>query len=283
MSMEQKGKLIFLDIDGTIYNEIGIIPDSAKDAIKKARKSGHKIFISTGRNKSQIMDEIMNLGVDGIIASAGAFVELDGKILFSQHLEPNLLSELYDFLLENQIVFTLETDHKMYGTKRNIRRQIKFLKLVRLFRKRKTKSLDVFIKMMTVEKDIKKVKDVKKVLFYNSRIPIKVIKEKFESQFTVISSTIGSIYGESGEIYGKSVSKATGIKIITEYLGVKIEDTIAFGDGENDYEMLEFAGIGVAMGNAVEGLKIVADFVTTPVSDNGLYNGFQKCGLISDD
>lgn len=280
MSEKQNHKLIFLDIDGTIYNNIGIIPESAKEAIKKARKNGHKIFISTGRNKSQITDEIMNLGVDGIIASAGAFVELEGQLIVSQPLEQSLLNELYDYLLYNKIIFTLETDHKMYGTRTNINKQIKFLKLVRLLRKRKTKSLDIFIEMMTIVEDIKKVKGVKKVLFYNSKIPIKVIKKEFEDRFTVISSSIGSIKGESGEIYGKTISKATGIQIIVDYLGVSTEDTIAFGDGENDFEMLEFAGIGVAMGNAVEDLKKVANFVTTHVSDNGIYNGFQKCGLI---
>ena len=65
-----------------------------------------------------------------------------------------------------------------------------------------------------------------------------------------------------------------------EHLGVSREDTIAFGDGPNDFEMIEFAGIGVAMGNASEDLKEKADMVTTAIDKDGIFNGMKELGLI---
>ena len=65
-----------------------------------------------------------------------------------------------------------------------------------------------------------------------------------------------------------------------EYAGIAQEDTCAFGDGPNDREMLEFAGIGVAMGNAGEELKGCADFVAAPIDQDGLYRAFETLGVL---
>ena len=59
-----------------------------------------------------------------------------------------------------------------------------------------------------------------------------------------------------------------------------VADTIAFGDGPNDLDMIAYAGVGVAMGNAREGLKKIADFVTKPVNEDGISYAMQKLGLI---
>ena len=69
-------------------------------------------------------------------------------------------------------------------------------------------------------------------------------------------------------------------KKIVEFLGATREDTIAFGDGPNDFEMIEYAGIGVAMGNASDDLKAKADVITTHIAEDGIYNGMKKLNLI---
>ena len=75
-------KIIFLDVDGTLVNENGIVPESAKVAVKKARKNGHYVFLCTGRSKAEIYEDIMEIGFDGIIAAAGGYIELGDKVLF---------------------------------------------------------------------------------------------------------------------------------------------------------------------------------------------------------
>ena len=82
------------------------------------------------------------------------------------------------------------------------------------------------------------------------------------------------------DIISKDGGKVIGIQKVLEHYGIKREELIAFGDGENDLDMIQFAGIGVAMGNAVAETKAVADYVTTAIDDNGIWNACKHFGLI---
>ena len=70
-------KVVFLDIDGTIVDFFGNIPESTKTAIRKARENGHYMVVCSGRSKFQIAKEVLDLGIDGIVAAAGAYVEYE--------------------------------------------------------------------------------------------------------------------------------------------------------------------------------------------------------------
>lgn len=75
-------------------------------------------------------------------------------------------------------------------------------------------------------------------------------------------------------------NKANGIKFFLDYIGISTLNTIAFGDGSNDVDMLNLVDTGVAMGNAVDELKKVATFITTDIFEDGIYNGLDKLKLI---
>lgn len=296
MDSNKRKKHIFLDIDGTIYSGMGFIPDSAKCAIRKARKNGHKVYLSTGRNRAEISEDLWNLGIDGIIASAGAYVEVGGEVLYHQPLEEQLLVKLYDYLLNHNIMFSIETNDLICGLESHIKVQkdlfehIRSKKLTAVNTDLKPtddneqdpfeSGINSFIKLLTVVEDVRLVENANKILFYRSPIPVKQIQEDIGQLFTVIYGTVDFLKGESGEIYAKSISKATGIEKLIRHLNAEQEDTVAFGDGLNDIEMIEYAGIGIAMGNAVEELKKVADIVTEEVSKDGLHHGFMNSGLI---
>lgn len=78
----------------------------------------------------------------------------------------------------------------------------------------------------------------------------------------------------------KDISKTYAIDCLLEYLGADVSDTIAFGDATIDIPMLEYCGIGVAMGNGSDEVKAVADYITDNVEDDGLYKAFIKLELI---
>ena len=82
------------------------------------------------------------------------------------------------------------------------------------------------------------------------------------------------------DVYAKDQTKATGIKHLLEYLQVDVKDTFAFGDGHNDKEMIEYCGIGVAMGNAIEKVKNASDYVTDDIDNDGIYNAMKYFKLI---
>ena len=69
------GKIIFIDVDGTLVNYEGIIPESATAAIRKARANGHRVYISTGRSKAEVYKDIWDIGLDGMIGGNGSYVE----------------------------------------------------------------------------------------------------------------------------------------------------------------------------------------------------------------
>ena len=84
----------------------------------------------------------------------------------------------------------------------------------------------------------------------------------------------------SGEMTKMGVNKATGMQRLMDELKIGREDTIAFGDGPNDVEMLQFAGTGVAMGNAIPAVKQYADMVTDKIDEDGLYHAFERLHLL---
>ena len=82
------------------------------------------------------------------------------------------------------------------------------------------------------------------------------------------------------DVYAKDQTKATGIKHLIEYLNIDKKDTIAFGDGHNDREMIEFCEIGVAMGNALQKVKEVSDYITDDIENDGIYKAMKYLKLI---
>lgn len=82
--------------------------------------------------------------------------------------------------------------------------------------------------------------------------------------------------GNTFEVYSSRLSKATGILNVLAHLGIRIEDTYAFGDGLNDLEMIELCGTGVAMGNAVPEVKAAADVICGRVNEGGLEQALRK-------
>ena len=82
------------------------------------------------------------------------------------------------------------------------------------------------------------------------------------------------------DIYTLNHNKAVGIQKLIEYLGIKREEIIAFGDGHNDAEMLNYAGLGIAMGNAIEKVKKASDYITKDIDDSGIYYALKHFNVI---
>ncbi len=110
-------KIIFLDIDGTLVDDNGIIPDSAKLAVRKARSNGHFVFLCTGRSKSILFPEVLEIGFDGIVGAAGGYIELNGEVLFHEVIKKNNLQLVVDYFNQHEIEFFLETNEGLFASK----------------------------------------------------------------------------------------------------------------------------------------------------------------------
>ena len=100
-----KQKAVFLDIDGTMVDSDGKIPESTKEAIRRAKANGHKMVICSGRSRFQIYDELLELGFSGIVGAAGAFVEADGEEIFHVYIDEEHRKSSYEYLENNGFLF----------------------------------------------------------------------------------------------------------------------------------------------------------------------------------
>jgi hydroxymethylpyrimidine pyrophosphatase-like HAD family hydrolase len=122
--------------------------------------------------------------------------------------------------------------------------------------------------------------DINKVFFLDSDTSLEAIRAEFEGTFDVIPATVPMLGPNSGELSLAGVHKAAGIQVLIEHLGIAHEDTLAYGDGLNDLEMLAYVHTGIAMGNAHPQAKAAADDLTGSPDQHGIHTSFTKYGLI---
>lgn len=270
--MTMNHKLIFIDIDGTLFNhKKDDIPESAKEAILNAKSKGHKIFLSTGRPYADIDKEILDLPLDGMIVSCGAVVYVENKPIYSKTYPQKELINLIQFMSNNNIGFSLDGIHKNYLSEEA------FICLSGLMFKNNEDS-ELSRAMMAKnncfpfeemkEEDLKEV--VKISIFTKNKESCEKLFQKIPDSLTGFMYKNYHLDLYNGEISIKGITKATGLKQITNYLNKAIEATVAIGDSLNDLDILQAAGLSICMGNGADECKKVADFTTKDISDDGL-------------
>ena len=275
-------KYIFLDVDGTLVNFQSKIPDSTVEALKLAQKNGHKVIIATGRQKSQIYPWLLEkVQFDGILACCGAYLEYQGKEIYESVCSPEKLAFLIDFFHEHGIFYFLQTKGDLYTEPHDLEKIRNFM----IERGNPPELIDSVIGGAVTTDDPKSLDCIEKLAYYDSPFGIEETKARLGDYFEVVTYSLGKAPdGKAetfhGEINFDGTSKATGIKNFMEIVGAPLCDTIAVGDSGNDLEMIKFAEIGVAMGNASDDVKALADLVTTDIDDDGIYNAFVGLGLI---
>lgn len=270
-------KIIFLDVDGTLVDFHGHMPESAKETLKKARENGHQLVLCTGRLKSQIYPEVLDMNFDGIISSAGAYVEHEGKTVYHYRMDKQHLQRLIDYFEDKNTAYCLQTEEGVLVTERSKEQILRHFRESGMDEEKMNKIMVTGIK---VDMKLRERTDVEKGAYYDCPEGIGDIQKALGGYFKVEGSSYEKSDGDSGEITCADVNKATGIEHYIQHIGGRLEDTVAVGDGPNDVEMLGFAAVSVAMGNASEDLKAIADFVTADVQQDGIKKAFEALKLI---
>lgn len=270
--MTMNHKLLFIDIDGTLFDHAkDAIPESAKNAILSVKSKGHKIFLSTGRPYADIDQEILNFPLDGMIVSCGAVVYVDNKPIYCKTYPQKELISLIQFMLDNNIGFSLDGIHKNYLTEEafNCLSSLMFKNNEdsELSRAMMAKNNCFPFKEMK-EADLEEV--VKISIFTKNKESCEKLFQKIPESLTGFMYKNKHLNLYNGEISIKGITKATGLKKITTYLSKNIKDTIAIGDSLNDLDILQEAGLSICMGNGADECKEIADFTTKHISDDGL-------------
>lgn len=271
-----RSKILFFDIDGTLMMLGGIIPESAKQALYEAKANGHKLIICTGRSRAGVSAGIEALPVDGYVCASGGYVEYESRVVCHETWKPETIEKFVSFAVENHVLFHLQCSGKTYvleEQKKIIDRMWIEQALALGLPPKKLESIAFS------REAIKNAPDIDKAMYMDSPYSL-VQMQKLLPDFEVTGSSFDKEEAQSGEITPKGITKAYGMKRLLDCLGADVADSVAFGDGPNDYEMLEFAGIGVAMGNADESLKKKADMVTSAIEEDGIYRSMKALHLI---
>lgn len=250
-------KALFFDIDGTLMYFDGnnnIIPEGVKEELKRLKEKGYYIFIASGRPLAFLSQQITDLGFDGYILCNGSHVEVQGRLLEEKPIPYKEVKALKEFLDAIECEYDFETAENCYID-------------------RKHEHLDHFFRQCEINQDkLLYDFDVDEIMKKTLKVEINTESCQKEIENWITGKFRYDTHGtqNSFEIYSLDVSKAKGIAKVLEYLDIPVEDSYAFGDGENDLEMIRFVGHGVAMNNAVESLKAIADEVIGDVKENGL-------------
>ena len=274
--MDYMSKVIFFDIDGTLVGFDGKMPQSTVKALKAAKEQGHHIVICTGRSKCQIYPWLLDYGFEGIVAASGAYVEYAGQVLLEQKMEQQALTIAVQAFQQADALYFAQTTEKTIATPDCLE------KIFANFRKRGIGEEGVtgLMRIWEADSNIAQRQDVEKLAYQNANRTVATMQEQLQEYFDVTAMSFENPDDTSGEVTARGINKAYGMEQYIQYLGMTREDTIAFGDGPNDMEMLQFARIGIAMGNAREELKAVADYVTEDITADGIANAMHRFQLI---
>lgn len=260
--------IVFFDIDGTIISDDSnhIIPQSAVNAIQTARKSGHFMYINTGRTIMNVEPELKNIGFDGYVCGCGTYIECGNDILLNRTLPRNLCHEIAQLVYECDMTPLYERSDAFFTDKR-LREIGAFKDLKALF---KTQGKDISKDISDTDFGFDKM-----VAWYDEKSNLEQFKRGIEQEFDYIDRGYGFC-----ELAVKGFSKGTGIQTVCSYHNIPITDALAIGDSFNDLPMLEAVPNSVAMGNSPEQLKSSAAFVTKDLFDDGIEYALKHYNLI---
>lgn len=276
-----KRKSIFLDVDGTLVSGHATMNPKVVEAINRARQNGHYVFICTGRNKTGIKYELAKADFDGIIASAGSYIEIDNKAIHSVYFNKLLVDKISKVFDENNIYYNYECTDVTYMSKKMVELFIGGVNFESGNIELEKMMQEEFKKFSIQDLSLYNNQDIHKICFIaTDQNDVERAKKQLGDDVNMVIHDIFDATTINGELISKVDNKATAIKQVIDYLGIDKKDTIAFGDSMNDYEMINFVECGIAMGNACKELKEVASRVCRSVDEDGIYYEFIELGLI---
>lgn len=258
---ERKTKVVFFDIDGTLFShKTKCVPQSAIDAMAELRKKGIQTVICTGRDIRELRKlPVYQIPFDGYLTLNGNIcLDENEKMFAGNAIDDDEVQILVRIFSANKIPFVLVGEENRYINHVD----------------------DLVIDTQeSTSGTIPDIGEYKGEKIYQCLAFVKD-RERLMLDDLLDDCSITSWNDTGIDIISIHGGKAAGIQKFMDHYHVHQAETMAFGDGQNDIDMIRFAGIGVAMGNAIDALKKAADYVTTDIDEDGIANGLRHFGLI---
>ena len=249
-----------MDLDGTLLGADKRISDENLKALRACEARGIKMVFSSGRSFESLRRMALEAGLSSpIISSNGARVDLspNGPMLTDYPFDPALARRVYDILLESGIYFIIYYPGRLFkcnASPGDVERGLNF----RRWNEQKEPSLIDVVDdpRLTVTEGLKHVH--KFVAFTPDTGRLAALKERLSKE---TPASLSASWFDNVEVLRPGAGKGTALKDLVKALGLKKSQVMAFGDNLNDVDMLESAGVPVAMENAIEPLKAIARHV----------------------
>lgn len=255
------GKIVFFDIDGTLLGSDGKICSSTKDALNRLRSNGVFVAIATGRAPFMFKNIRKELEIETYVSFNGQYVVFENEIIFNRELNPLELKKLIDFSKENGHSLVFQDHEAMRANQKD-----------QSFIKDSLGSIQ--FSYPKFDPNYYQKRSIFQALLFSEEKEDALYWDKFPGFDFVRWHRFAT------DVLPHGGSKAFGIREIVKKLATTQDHVYAFGDGLNDVQMLTDVGTGVAMGNAKEEVKRVADFVTDDVDNDGIFKGLKHLGLL---
>ncbi|MGC9462059.1 Cof-type HAD-IIB family hydrolase [Vibrio genomosp. F10] len=267
-------KLIALDMDGTLLNSNKQISDKTKLAISAARKKGVKVVLASGRPLDGMVDKLEELGINGdnefVLYYNGSMVKELGNqgIIRKQIIDGKAAKEVAAMAKEFDLnVHAFSEEHGLITPQNSEYTQ-----------------LEATINGLSLtEMDFSTLEDehpIIKVMIVGEpgklTQAISLLPKELHQRYTIVQSAPFFL-----EFLSLGSNKGLGIESIANYLGLDSSEVICVGDAENDNHMLTYAGMGVAMGNAMTETKALANYIAPSNDEDGVADVIEKFILSS--
>ena len=253
---------MFFDIDGTLVSfKSHTVPESARRAIAHLREQGVKVFIATGRLMKHVAI-VNDIEVDGYITVNGGYcITSAGEVIFESAFPRATVERVIDLSEQYGFDLNVMTHEDMYVSSMGERVQ----------------KIASMINIMPTVADVRAIAATQPVV---QMCPY-ISRELEQEIMPLLPDCVGSRWIETFmDLNVRGVDKSLGIQQVMNYYGLTMAEAMAFGDGGNDLPMVRDAAVGVAMGNACDELKAVADYITSSVDEDGVSRALEHFGLI---
>ncbi len=258
---------LFFDVDGTILSEITKkVPFSAAEALKKAQRRGHLLFVNTGRPYCELPAKVLEVPFDGFLCGCGTHLVYRGEVLFRRYIPKEKGLAYLDLMEACGVDGICEAAEDIYFPG-------KVSRFEGLEETRKS-----FGRRNLGKKSVQEDKDFvydKLFVYTDEKSDRKRFLSEIGKDMEIIDRELNRY-----ELVPKGFSKATACSFILEHFGISLERCYVFGDSSNDLAMFQFAPHGIAMGSHSSILEPYTEFVTKTVEEDGIAYALSCLGLI---
>ena len=255
--LKNKIKIIFTDLDGTLLNNQSELSDYSRKVLQEAAQKNIHIITCSGRANSDLCKRMSSICDNLIIISSNGTMVYDAKndlIIYQSIMDKDKVKEIFKYAKDNDIGITLNTKSARYRNDKS------------------NKTANIINSIDEINEDITQIVVETECLEKSNDIKNYINKiDNFETKETwnFIDPSINKEIYEFDAI-NKGENKGKAVDNTLKYFDIKKEESICFGDQMNDYEMFKSCGISVAVKNANEKLKKVANYITESNIDDGV-------------